>query len=270
MPRLGLGLGLTMGGNILGVGLSAESLAWEARIIANGGTIPSATLQIFDTHFFKPAIANGNILTELDRLNIYCGLNGYEIAARTNIIKSAHFVTPVSSPTFDNNGYRSAGTGYLNLNYTASTQAVKYTLNSNTLFAIVKEPLYAGTRRMIGNTNAGFRTDLVRESDQLTAFNMNPSRANTNIVTTGNVLLATRRTNSANFDAIINANVSNGAGVSVAINNFTMFELTTNGSGTPDGNYEDKSHLTSGCGSGSLDLTNLRIILNNLYTALGV
>jgi len=270
MPRLGLGLGLTMG-NILGVGLSAEALAWEARIVTNGGTILPATLQIFDTHFFKPAIANGNILTELDRLNIYCGLNGYEIAARTNIIKSAHFVTPVSSPTFDNNGYKSAGTGYLDLNYNPNTQGVKLTLNSVSLGYVVKTPLFAATKRGIGCSNASTaRLELIRDSSGSAVFCNSLGFFNTNKTSIGNVFLLGRRTLSNSQEAIINATVTSDVSASVSIPNFNAWELTVNSAGTPAGNYDDFYHLTSFHGSKNLDYTNLRIILNNLYAALGV
>ena len=37
--------------------------------------------------------------------------------------------------TFDNNGYKSSGTSYLNLNYNPKTQGVKLTVNSATVFS---------------------------------------------------------------------------------------------------------------------------------------
>jgi len=254
-------------------GFSQEALDWQARIIANGGTISDATLAIFDNNFFKPAKANGNILSELDRLNIYCGLNGFEIAARTNLIKSAHYVTPVSSPTFDNNGYKSSGTSYLNLNYTPSTQAVKFTLNSNSTFVVVAAPTFAATRRMIGSSANLKRNDLVRESvPRLVAFNnANAAIVNINTVSIGNVFLAARRQSALNADAIINTSIENTVAASFSVATDVDFELTSNGGGgTPDGNYDLNYHLASGRGSGDLDLTNLRTILNNLFTALGV
>jgi len=262
-----------VGGFRGGKKFSAEALAWRTNIIANGGTIPDATLAIFDTNFFKPAKTNGNILTELDRLNIYCGLVGYEIAARTNIIKAAHFVTPVSSPTFDNNGYKSSGTSYLNTNYTPSTQAVKFTLDSNSTFAVVAAPSFSSTYRIYGSSAATKRNDLVRDNTpEFVAFNnSNAVVINTNIITSGNVFLASKRINALNSDSIINTSIINGLNASIAIATDTDYELTSNGGGgTPDGNYDLNYHLASGRGSGNVDLINLRVILNNLFTALGV
>jgi hypothetical protein len=256
-----------------GSSLSQEAQNWKDRIIANGGNIDSTILVTFDDYFFKPAKANGSILSELDRLNIYCGLNGYEIAARTNLIKSAHYVTPVSSPTFDNNGYKSSGTSYLNLNYTPSTEAVKFTLDSNSTFCVVKEPSFSGTSRMIGSSANLKRNDLVRENvPWLSTFNnSNAFFLNTNTVAIGNVFLAARRQNALNADAIINTSIVNSLGAPFSIATDVDFELTANGGGgTPDGNYDLNYHLSSGRGSGNVDLLSLRTILNNLFTQLGV
>jgi len=258
-----------------GGGFSQEALDWQARIIANGGTIPDSILAIFDNNFFKPAKANGNILGELDRLNIYCGLNGFEIAARTNLIKSAHYVTPVSSPTFDNNGYASSGTSYLNLNYIISTQAVKLTQNSASLGCVVKEPTFALTCLMMGvNASVGRRTDLGRTTvpSSFTFINtLAGSIQNTNVVTTGNVFFEGFRNDAANVNALINGvNQTSGQLSNITLPNLSTFELTQNNNGTPNSAFDLRAHLCSWHGSGLLDRSALRTILNNLFTSLGV
>jgi hypothetical protein len=269
MPALGLGIGIPF--RRMGAGLSPEAKAWEARIIANGGTIPAATLAIFDEYFFIPAKANGNILTELDRLNIYCGLNGYEIAARTNTIKSAHFVTPVSSPIFDNNGYKSGGTSYLDLNYNPSTQGVKFTLNSACIGYVVRNPLWTAQKRAIGNhTGVADRTDLQRDTSSSGVFvNSQFGVQNTN-KPSGKVFLMALRTASNADAAITNATIVNGSNASTAIPNNNIYELGLNFGGLAIGPFDTNEHLCSFNGSGSLDYANLRTILNNLFTALGV
>lgn len=254
-------------------GLSQDAIDFEARVIANGGTIPTATLAIFDNVFFKPAKANGNILSELDRLNIYCGLVGYEIAARTNLIKSAHYVTPVSSPTFDNNGYKSSGTSYLDLNYTPSSQAVKLTQNSINFGAVVVAPQFESTVRTMGVLpSVGGRLELDREATpRLRGWvnNSSGTNVNTNVVTSGNVFLVGKRTSSTNAELIVNTNSVAFTQTSEALANQSMFELTVNSSG-PLGGYDTLYHRASWCGSSALDYTNFYIILNNLFTALGV
>lgn len=266
---IGIGLGLSF---IKGGGNSAESLAWKMNIEANGGTISQALLDIFDQNFFIPAKANGNILTELDRLNIYCGLAGYEIAARTNLIKNAHYVTPVSSPTFDNNGYASSGTSYLDLNYNASSQGVKYTRNSASYGYVVKNPTYSTQRRAIGAINAGptIRADIQRDTPG-NSGQINDIIASTDTnKPTGKVFSAVIRTSSNSTKLITNTSETSGTASSTGLVNFNVFELGLNFAGTPTSPFDTASHLASFHGSGALDYVNLRIILNNLFTALGV
>ena len=265
--QLGIQISKVVGGN------SAEAIAWKSYIEGNGGTISQALLDTFDTNFFIPAKANGNILTELDRLNIYCGLVGFEIAARTNLIKNAHYVTPVSSPTFDNNGYRSSGTSYLNLNYNASTQAVKLTQTSASIFVVVKTPSFVGNVRTIGGGEASFAKllGLTRTAtpDLNASLNGGAAITNTNTTSIGNVFFAGQRNGTA-IKSIINANESSGTSTSVGLANLSAFELSININGSPITAFDTNSHLCSGHGSGSLDLQGLRAILNNLFTALGV
>jgi hypothetical protein len=258
-------------------GLSAAALLWKTNIIANGGTIPDATLQIFDTNFFIPATANGNILNELDRLNIYCGLNGFEIAARTNIISSSFFVSPVSSPTFDNNGYKSSGTSYLNLNYNPNTQGVKLTQNSITQFIAFKNPVLTGaTRRSMGLLTGGgtIRLELyINDGGNRSAFNSQAAVLSTSTGGTGYVHFLGRRTAASGANCseiIINGTSTFGSNISVTLPNGNILELTSSNAGTPIGDYDTNYHLASGHGSKNLDNTALRTILNNLFTALGV
>lgn len=268
MARIGLGIGIQYN-KVLG-GLSAEALEWEARIIANGGTIPAATLAIFDQYFFIPAKANGNILSELDRLNIYCGLVGYEIAARTNLIKSAHYVTPVSSPTFNAAGYKSSGTSYLNLNYNIGTQGVKYTQNSACYGYVVASPAFAGSFRPMGSFGGGSRNDCERDTNgSIGSINTGSAVRNT-LEPSGNVHFYFNRENGINMNAITNGNSVNGAAVSSAIANEIVFELCLNLGGTPTAPFDTESHMASFHGSSSVNLNIMRSLLDNLFTALGV
>jgi hypothetical protein len=252
---------------------SAAALLWKANIISNGGTIPDAKLQIFDTNFFIPATANGNILNQLDRLNIYCGLVGYPIAARTNIIKAAHYITPVSSPTFDNNGYKSAGTSYLDLNYNPSTQGVKLTQNSLTHFIGFKNPNYsAGNRRSMGAIGTSRLEVYLNDSGNRLSFNN--AGAVSNISTpTSYVLVTGKRTAASGVGCNltdVNGTQTLDNSASSANPNLNIFELATNLAGSPLGNFDDQYHLCSGHGSSNLDLSSLRTILNNTFIALGV
>ena len=266
--RIGIGIGLQF--NKSAGGNSAEALAWKARIEANGGTISQALLDIFDTNFFIPAKANGNILTELDRLNIYCGLVGFEIAARTNLIKSAHYVTPVSSPTFDNNGYKSSGTSYLNLNYNPSTQGVKLSQNSATIGYVVTNPQFVLLVRGIGAISSSILI-ASETTSSIRIFANSASGSNLAASTTiGKVFIGSIRQDSANQQAQLDNSIISYAVASSGVPNLDIYELTQNNSGSAGGNYDTNYHLSSWCGSGNLDSLALRTILNNLFTALGV
>jgi hypothetical protein len=269
MPSLGLGLGIHKGRSLKGI--SPEAKAWEANIIANSGTIPAATLKIFDDYFFKPAKANGNILNNLDRFNFYAGLNGFEIAARTNMIKAAHFVTPVSGPLFDKDGYRRIGTSYLNLNYTPSAQGDKFKLNDNIMFCGVKNPTFSPTYDAMGCRSSGTRLQLTRVTN-LASYNNTPSNNNLgSSAITGVAFMATLRSGASAEKTIINASELAGVTTSVSLPTFPCFELTaTDTSGNPSGNYDAEYHYYSGHGSSALDYTALRTIISGLITALGL
>lgn len=248
---------------------SPEALQWKTNIINNGGTISNALLTIFDNNFFKPAKANGNILNQLDRLNIYCGLVGFEIAARTNLIKSDHYVTPVSSPTFDNNGYKSSGTSYLDLNYNPSTQGVNLIQNSVSIGYAVLNPTFLALIRGMGaiDSNLLLISEII---GNVRIFTNSGTGSNAIATTASKGFLETKRQNSSNQIAGFNSTFTSFAVSSTGIPNLSMYELTQNNSGVPGGNYDLKSHLASWCGGGNLDSVNLRTILLNLFTALGV
>jgi len=270
---LGLGLGICKVNS--NGGLSTAAITWRDNIIANGGTISGEKLSIIDNYLIKPMVANPLIFNKLDRLNLYAGLSGFEIAARTNLIKSAHYVTPVSSPTFDNNGYKSSGTSYLDLNYIQSTQAVNLTQNSASVGVVVKTPSYAALTRMIGATGStGRATYLVRQTTPSLLAGINTldgAIANTNTVAVGNVFFEATRNNSTQITTLINGvSVVGSQASNATLPNVSAFELTLNNNGTPQGGYDTNPHLCSWHGAGNLDSAELRNILTNLFTALGV
>ena len=268
---IGIGVGIGRSGSMAIGGLSVEAIAWEARIVANGGTILPATLQIFDTHFFRPAVLNGSILTELDRLNVYCGLVGYEIAARTNLIKSAHFVTPVSSPTFDNNGYKSAGTGYLNLNYDRAIHGDKNGNTDNNFGCVVDGVTYAVDRNIIGGA-VGARNQFLQRftTPRVQAANNSNNTQNASNAPTGRIFIASTKSSATAGTIIVNDTVTVATFTDFSNVNTSQFELTYAVSGSPAGNYDTNYHLCSHHGSNSLAYAAFKAILINLFTALGV
>lgn len=262
---------------------SSDTLAYQSNIVANGGTINLATLDIYDSYFFRPAATNGNILNQLDRLNIYAGIGSYQVAARTNLIKSAHYVTPVNSPTFDANGYKSNGsTSYLNLNYTPSTQGSTFTKDKNIAGVVVKNPAFTNSFYSLGSIasiggvgdtahTVNFWNGSLRSYNNSDANPYPPSISNTNTVTSGYVFGVTKRTTSTSAEAIINANSVATTLNSLALPNISQFELVINNNGGTLGvAFDTQYHACSFHGSSDLDYTNFRTYISNVLTALNV
>lgn len=263
-------------------GLSTAALTWKTNFEALGGSISAATLQIIDDNLFKPALDNGLILSKMDCLYLRAGLGtsaANQIAANTNLISSNFQTLPVSSPTFDNNGYKSSGTSYLNLQYNPFSQGVQYTMDKALFFAIVKDPSFSATIRMMGgrgnlgnpNSECYRLSGASRFVGQINDAGTGAS-ANTNVVTSGNVFLCVKRNTNLSIDNIIDTNIVNSASVvSTGLVNCNMFELTTNNNNTGvGGNYDTSYHKASGYGNSDCDYATMRTLLLNTLTALGV
>lgn len=255
-------------------GLSSQAQAWKASIVANGGSITDAELAAIDNSFFKPAVANGSILTQLDRLNIYAGLSN-SIAQRTCIIRGS-LITPVSSPTFDINGVKSNGTSYLNLNYNPSTNGVKLTQNSLSHGYFVKNPMFSSLVRAMGSqqgvTSPFSRLSLSRDSGFSAAHNNdNTGATNTSVVTSGWVCCEGQRLNSTTQNySIINGSYNSVTRTSIGLPNSPTTELTEFNESVVRGNYDTFYHGASWHGSGTIDNANLVTFIRNTFIALGV
>jgi len=266
---------------------TTQALAWQTAIVANGGSMPDPTLQTFDDYFFKPMIT-ASLLDEFDRINIFVG-TGNQIAARTSLVNSStYLVTPVSSPTWDNiQGYRSSGTSYLNLNYTPSTQAVKYLTRGATGFYIAKSPNMVTTRvAMGGHTGAVNNTSRNATGGGTFLSSINTS-TNGSVVSgqayTGSVMHmfamsgsgATNSVRQTIYIPTVGAIISGSGGniTAPSLGAASQFELTSNNNGTPQGSYETGTyHMTSAHGSFRLYQSGSTVysILTSLFTQLGV
>jgi hypothetical protein len=268
---------------------TSQATAWQTAIVANGGSMPNATLQIFDDYFFKPMIS-ASLLDEFDRINIYVG-TGNQIAARTGLISGSflsYFVTPVSSPTWNNTqGYVSSGTSYLDLNWIPSVDGKKYLVRGGTAFYIAKSPNMVTTRVAMGGQTSNvnnLRRDGTSGGRFLTSINTSIS----NVVIsgqqyTGSVMHMAAMSGSGatnaprqtiyipGVGAIISGSGGNATTPSLAP--VPQYELTSNNNGTPAGSYETGTyHMASAHGSFRLYQSGSIVysILINLFTQLGV
>jgi hypothetical protein len=250
---------------------------WKTNIIANGGTISDSILTIFDNYFFKPAKTVGNILDQLDRLNFFAG-TGNEIAARTNVISSNFFATKVNSPIWDNSeGYRSGGTGYLNLNYNPFTDGIKLTTNSAFVFCLVQSPTFVSDVYTIG-CQAASELQILRIRQQALRLNV---YCNRNSGTSGSIAITTAQIErtyigviryGANLESTLYKNIITTGSTSASSNrpNFSMYELTYNSGGTPAGFYDNNFHSISGCGSKDFNIAGFQSIVTTLFAQLGI
>jgi hypothetical protein len=255
---------------------SVWALQWKAYILANGHTIDDSNLQAIDTHIFKPALANGNIYNQLDRFNIYAGLVGHQGAARCCTIRGID-ANRVNSPTFDINGYKSGGTGYLLLNFNPSTVGLKLSRNSLNHGYICKNPDYPATiSRAMGSRDfgAGSRISLLRDNTpQSLAYNNDGTGAgNTNTVGSGWVAFTGVRTNGSNENySLINTNNVVVNRLSVAVPNSNTAELTEyTSSNTATGGFDVHSHGASWHGRFGLESDRLIAFIRNYFTAIGI
>jgi hypothetical protein len=227
-----------------------------------------------DKWFFKPAIAVGNILTELDRLNIYCALFGSEMAARTCMIRTNTKIDPINSPTFDNNGYKSAGTGYLNLNYNAVTNGVKFARRNNIFGSIVKITEYASGIRITMGVNVGPDNAYIeRSTTGVITFADNTLSGVFGVDSSapiGNVFLATKKTSGTEGTIIINGTETAVLYTDRGAINLSVYELSRNFNGTPNANFDQSYHYCSFHGSANFNWSGFRTIMNNLIAAAGL
>ena len=120
------------------------------QVVTNGGSLTNNEKTYINT--FIGAL--GTDFAEFDRLWIH-GLSN-SVAARTSLANpTSTMITAVNSPTFTaSQGYNGNGTNsYLNTNYNPTTNGVKYTLDSASLYVYSRTNLNA-FKIDIGHCNA--------------------------------------------------------------------------------------------------------------------
>jgi hypothetical protein len=119
-------------------------------VTANGGSLTTNEKTYINTFI----TALGTDFAEFDRLWIHGLANS--IAARTSLANpTSTMITAVNSPTFTaSQGYNGNGTNsYLNTNYNPTTNGVKYTLDSASIYVYSRTNLNA-FKIDIGHTNS--------------------------------------------------------------------------------------------------------------------
>lgn len=260
------------GGGIAPYVPSPAAASWKADIIANGGTISDAVLQVFDEQFFIPAVANGNILTEADFIHIWI-TNSDNVAARTSVEGNNHLASFIDDVLLIDAGIASDGvSSYVDLNYNPAIDGVKLQKDDMSMGYMVNQPPFTDTVRAMGCCSISSsvrRLEVYELSGQSFVFaNSTNFSANTNDVSTFDVLMAVKREDAANQIAIINTSEVSAVNASEGIPSNNMFELTSNNNGTPFTDFDTRPHLFSWAGSSNFDYVACATLVSNLKIAL--
>ena len=121
------GFHIAMGGLSAGFDGEAETVAWIADVVSNGGTVSDARAALVDDLIV--ALKADGVWTKLDRLWLFAAEN--QPSALTDLV-ALDLATAVNSPSFTaDQGYTGNGsTSYVNTTYNPTTDAVSYALNS--------------------------------------------------------------------------------------------------------------------------------------------
>ena len=144
--------------------------------------------------------------------------------------------------------------------------------NSASYGYVCLNPTYSGQRRAIGAINSGptIRADMQRDVAGNNGYVNSSAIITDGSKPSGYVHSYIIRTGINTSKLITNTTETTNGAASAGLVNFNVYELGLNLAGTPTSPFDTIPHLASFHGSGSLDYANLRLILNNLFTALGI
>jgi hypothetical protein len=140
---IGVGIGRQRFASGGGGGFDADYQAVLDYATTQGYTLPSSGQQILQNQLVLD-LKDGGIWSKLDSFRVYA-TDGDSDFALIDWIRLTD-CTAVNSPTFTTNvGYRGNGTSsYINSNFTPSTDAVNYSLNSASIFAYISSVRTSG------------------------------------------------------------------------------------------------------------------------------
>ena len=251
------------------------SLGWfsyttnfKAVVLSRGGSLTTSEESYLRA--FEASV--GSDLAEFDRLYIH-GLSN-SIAARTSFVNpSSTIITEVNAPTFTaNRGYQGNGaTSYLNTNFTPSTQGVKYTQNSASLFIYSRTNVAANyiDIGVIANLNKSFIT--LRDTG---SFSYYPTNLSTSIgspsvgVVNSLGLYHTKLISGVLTFYKEGVSIASFSMTPVALATLPFYLLTANNVGSPL-NFSARQISVSGMGSGAINQTTFNNAIRVLGTSIG-
>jgi len=236
-------------------------------------TPPSPALAKDLNNLLKGLRADGN-LTELDLFHTIGGLETDEQRLRPLITTSTtKTFTAVNSPTLDSTGITGDGaTSYLNTNWAFSTNNIKYTLNSASIFQYCRTVGAASAVRAdMGATNGGTYAYMeTRYSGNLYYTAVNDGGGSNTANASAQGFFHSQRTSSSNIDqnkngTLLNAAVKN----STTMNASTLFICSLNNASTPI-NHTPYNYALFGVGSGNINRLTFYNRIQTYMTSRGI
>ena len=147
-------------GRVIGKGAQLGSKlnpSWEVNVYMQGLSTPLSSAQEEKLRVLVVALKEGLKITKLsDAFDVmYILANETAEAGLRNIVKRAHDATAVNSPSFTSlEGFKGNGkSSYLNTNYNAFADGIKFTLNNASLSAYARQMHTSGAKTFFGVTN---------------------------------------------------------------------------------------------------------------------
>lgn len=253
-------------GRILFPARNAETLAWRAAVVSDGGSVSNQRLLRVDK--LISTLKGAGVWTNLDRLWLFAAENS-QSALRDIVAASA--ATATNSPTFAANlGYTGNGTTTnINSNFNASSApSPKMSQDGVVAFVFNLSSGQSAAPAAFGTT-VNFNTGIFsRDATDTELYRTNSSGANlSNTTTDGSGLMAINRSAAAAMQAYKNGvSVASSAAASVALVNGNFVFLQASSS---NGNMQ----LACGGFGSSLDATGhgaLYRAIRTCLTAVGV
>jgi len=245
---------------------SASATAYFNQVTSNGGSLTNAEKTYINT--FIGAL--GTDFAEFDRLWIHGLANS--VAARTSLANpTSTMITAVNSPTFTaSQGYNGNGTNsYLNTNYNPTTNGVKYTLDSASLYVYSRTDLNA-FKLDIGHANATIYSTLdIRDGGSFYRSINQIGLTNGIAVANSLGLFSGVRVGTLDVRSYKNGTsiLTNTTASSTLINN-NMYVLALNNNGTA-AFYSSRQLSVSAIGSGLVNQSTFYTAVQALGTSIG-
>lgn len=251
------------------------SLGWfsyttnfKAVVISRGGSLTASEESYLRA--FEASV--GSDLAEFDRLYIH-GLSN-SIAARTSFVNpSSTIITEVNAPTFTaNRGYQGNGTtSYLNTNFTPSTQAVKYTQNSASIFIYSRTNIAANYIDIgaIDGANKSFMYTRHSNGNVFYPVNVSTSVGSPSTAMADSLGLSVANINSTTLSLNKNGvQLASTTITPVAVPIIPFYLLAANNNSTAV-EYSTRQISVSGMGSGLINQTTFNNAVRVLGTSIG-